>query len=79
MKVSLVSVTPNAEKHIVYVARVSSKRENKRDKPAGLLRYLIKHKHWSPFEHAYMTVEIETSKSIGIQLIRHRSFTFQEF
>ena len=79
MKVSLVSVTPKAEENIVYIARVSSKREDKKSKPEGLLNYLIKHKHWSPFEHSYMSVEIETSKAIGIQLIRHRSFTFQEF
>ena len=79
MKVSLISVTPNAEDNIVYIARVSSKREDKKSKPEGLLNYLIKHKHWSPFEHSHISVEIETSKAIGIQLIRHRSFTFQEF
>ena len=79
MNVKLMAVTPQAEEHIVEVARVSSKREDKRGNPEGLLNYLIKHKHWSPFEHSYMTVEIETSKAIGIQLIRHRSFTFQEF
>ena len=79
MKVELVTVTPNAEEQIVEIARVSSKRTDKKSKPEGLLNYLIKHKHWSPFEHSHMTVEIETSKAIGIQLIRHRSFTFQEF
>ena len=79
MKVSLISVTPKAEENIVYIARVSSKREDKTSKSEGLLNYLIKHKHWSPFEHSHMSVEIETSKAIGIQLIRHRSFTFQEF
>jgi len=79
MKVSLISTTPKAEENIVYIARVSSKREDKKSKPEGLLNYLIKHKHWSPFEHSHMSVEIETSKAIGIQLIRHRSFTFQEF
>ena len=79
MKVSLISTTPNAEENIVYIARVSSKREDKKSKPEGLLNYLIKHKHWSPFYHSYMSVDIETSKAIGIQLIRHRSFTFQEF
>ena len=79
MKVKLISVTPKAEENIVYIARVSSKREDKTYKPEGLLNYLIKHKHWSPFEHSHMSVEIETSKAIGIQLIRHRSFTFQEF
>jgi len=78
-KVNLVSNTPNAEETIVEIARVSSKRTDKKSKPEGLINYLIKHKHWSPFEHASMTLEIETSKAIGIQLIRHRSFTFQEF
>lgn len=79
MKVELIERTPNAEDHIVHVARVSSGRKDKKAKPEGLLNYLIEHKHFSPFEHAYMTLEIETSKAIGIQLIRHRSFTFQEF
>ena len=79
MKVELINKTPDAEMHIVEVARVSSSRKNKKDKPEGLLNYLIKHKHWSPFEHSYVTFEIETSKAIGIQLIRHRSFAFQEF
>ena len=79
MKVTLLNVTPNAEEHIVEVARVSSSRKNKKDKPEGLLSYLVRHKHWSPFEHSYATFEIETSKAIGIQLIRHRSFSFQEF
>ena len=79
MKVTLLNVTPNAEDHIVEVARVSSSRKNKKDKPEGLLKYLVRHKHWSPFEHSYATFEIETSKAIGIQLIRHRSFAFQEF
>ena len=79
MKVTLNHVTPEAENAIVKIARVSSKRTDKVEKPEGLLNYLIKHKHWSPFEHGYMSVEIETSKAIGIQLIRHRSFTYQEF
>ena len=79
MKVELVEVTPNAEERIVEIARVSSSRKDKKAKPEGLINYLIKHSHWSPFEHAFMTLEIETSKAIGIQLIRHRSFTFQEF
>ena len=78
-KVTLVTNTPNAEETIVEIARVSSKRKDKKAKPEGLINYLIKHKHWSPFEHASMTLEIDTSKAIGIQLIRHRSFTFQEF
>ena len=79
MKVTFNHVTPNVEEAIVKIARVSSKRTDKVEKPEGLLNYLIKHKHWSPFEHGYMSVEIETSKAIGIQLIRHRSFTYQEF
>lgn len=79
MNVQLINITPSAEQHIVEVARVSSKRQDKKQDYAGLLRYLINHKHWSPFEHAYATFEIHTSKAIGIQLIRHRSFTFQEF
>ena len=79
MKVSLQSVKPNAEENIVEIARVSSSRKDKKAKPEGLINYLIKHKHFSPFEHSYLTLEIETSKAIGIQLIRHRSFTFQEF
>ena len=79
MKVTLLNSTPKAEEHIVEVARVSSSRKDKKSKPEGLLNYLIKHKHWSPFEHGHVTFEIETSKAIGIQLIRHRSFSFQEF
>ena len=79
MKVTLLNVTPNAEDHIVEIARVSSSRKDKKAKPEGLLSYLVRHKHWSPFEHGHATFEIETSKAIGIQLIRHRSFSFQEF
>ena len=79
MKVKLLNITPDAEEHIVEIARVSSSRKNKKDNAAGLLRYLVRHKHWSPFEHSHATFEIETSKAIGIQLIRHRSFSFQEF
>ena len=79
MNVKLQSVTPNAEDNIVEIARVSSSRKDKKAKPEGLINYLINHKHFSPFEHSYLTLEISTSKAIGIQLIRHRSFTFQEF
>jgi len=79
MKVTLLNVTPKAEEHIVEVARVSSSRKDKKANASGLLRYLVHHKHWSPFEHGHATFEIETSKAIGIQLIRHRSFSFQEF
>lgn len=79
MKVKLINCSPDAENHIVEIARVSSKRTDKKADPEGLLNYLITHNHWSPFEHAYFTVEIQTSKAIAIQLLRHRSFTFQEF
>jgi len=79
MKVELKSITPEAEKTIVEIARVSSTRKDKSENPEGLLNYLIKNSHWSPFEMASMCIEIETSKAIGIQLIRHKSFSFQEF
>jgi len=79
MQVNLKSITPNAEVNIVEIARVSSSRQDKSEAPEGLINYLIKHKHWSPFEHSFITFEIITSKAIGIQLLRHRSFTFQEF
>lgn len=79
MKVSLKSITPNAEVNIVEIARVSSSRQDKSENPEGLINYLIKNKHWSPFQHSYLTFEIVTSKAIGIQLLRHLSFTFQEF
>lgn len=79
MNVKFKTITPNPEVNIVEIARVSSTREDKSEKPEGLINYLIKNNHWSPFEHSMMTVEIVTSKAIGIQLLRHRSFTFQEF
>ena len=79
MKVTLKTVSPNIEQVIVEIARVSSTREDKSENPAGLINYLINNRHWSPFEHGFITMEIVTSKAIGIQLLRHRSFTFQEF
>jgi len=79
MHVNLKVATPRAEQEIVEIARVSSSRKDKTEAPENLIGYLIKNKHWSPFEHASMTLEIVTSKAIGIQLLRHRSFTFQEF
>ena len=78
-KVCLVSVTPDAEKTIGYVARVSNPNNQDNPKVAGLLKYCIKHGHWSIFEQASMTVEIETTRGIAAQILRHRSFTFQEF
>lgn len=79
MQVNLKVITPNVETTIVEIARVSSSRADKSENPTGLINYLIKNKHWSPFEHGFLTLEIKTSKAIGIQLLRHRSFTFQEF
>ena len=79
MKVTLKTISPNIEQVIVEIARVSSTREDKSENPAGLINYLINNRHWSPFEHGTITMEIVTSKAIGIQLLRHRSFTFQEF
>lgn len=79
MNVELKAITPNAEVNIVEIARVSSPRTDKSEAPEGLINYLIRNKHWSPFEHSSITFEIVTSKAIGIQLLRHRSFTFQEF
>ncbi len=79
MNVQLKSITPNAEVNIVEIARVSSSRQNKSESPEGLINYLIKNKHWSPFQHSYLTFEITTSKAIAIQYLRHLSFTFQEF
>ena len=79
MKVELVSVTPDAEKTMAYVARVSNPSNQDNENYAGLLRYCIKHNHWSVFEQSHMTLEIETSRGIAAQILRHRSFTYQEF
>ena len=76
---TLVSVTPDAEKHIAYCARVSNPSNQGNDSFEGLLKYCIKHKHWSIFEQAFLTLEIETTRAIAAQVLRHRSFTFQEF
>ena len=78
-QVKLVSFTPDAEKHIAYCARVSNPSNQENENYAGLLKYCIKHRHWSIFEQAFMTVEIETTRGLAAQILRHRSFTFQEF
>jgi|TARA_Y100000033_G_scaffold10455_1_gene9565 thymidylate synthase (FAD) len=78
-KVCLVSVTPDAEKTIGYIARVSNPANQDNPKVAGLLKYCIKHGHWSVFEQATMTLQIETTRGLGAQILRHRSFCFQEF
>ena len=77
--VKLISVTPDAEKTIGYVARVSNPKNQDNPNVAGLLKYCIKHQHWSIFEQAFMTVEIQTTRGLAAQILRHRSFTYQEF
>ena len=77
--VKLISVTPDAEKHIAYCARVSNPQNQENEKFSGLLKYCIKHQHWSIFEQAFMTLELNTSRGIAAQVLRHRSFTYQEF
>lgn len=79
MNVKLISVTPDAEKQIAYCARVSNPKNQENDSFAGLLKYCIKHRHWSIFEHAFMTVELNTSLAVATQVLRHRSFTYQQF
>ena len=79
MEVSLVRITPDAEKTMAYIARVSNPSNQENDNYSGLLKYCIKHNHWSVFEQSTMTLEIETTRAIAAQILRHRSFTFQEF
>ena len=75
----LISVTPDAEKHMAYCARVSNPANQENEKFSGLLKYCVKHQHWSIFEQAFMTLEINTTRGIAAQCLRHRSFTYQEF
>jgi len=79
MNIRLISVTPDAEKTIAYCARVSNPNNQDQDNYARLLKYCIDHKHWSIFEHGFMTLEINTTRGLAAQILRHRSFTFQEF
>ena len=79
MNVSLANYTPDLERHIAFCARVSNPKNQNNKEFIGLIRYCIKNKHWSIFEHAFVTMEIKTSRIISRQLLRHRSFTFQEF
>ena len=76
---NLIWVTPDAEQLIGKIARVSNPNNEDNPEVEKLIRYLIKHKHWSPFEMASMCVEIHTTRAISAQVLRHRSFTFQEF
>ena len=78
-EVKLISVTPDAENTMAYIARVSNPNNQENPNYAGLLRYCIHHEHWSVFEQSHMTLEIETNRGIAAQILRHRSFTFQEF
>ena len=79
MTVKLITVTPDAEQLMAYIARVSNPSNQDNEKYSGLLKYCIKHNHWSVFEQSSMTLEIETTRAIAAQILRHRSFTFQEF
>ena len=78
-KVTLVHSTPNGDELIAYMARVSNPTNQNNKDSSKLIKYLIKHKHWSPFEMVNMCVEINTTRSISTQILRHRSFSFQEF
>jgi len=78
-QVKLVSTTPDAEKLMAYCARVSNPNNQNNENYAKLLKYCIDHQHWSIFEHGFMTVEINTTRGLAAQILRHRSFTFQEF
>jgi len=79
MSVKLISVTPDAEKMMAYVARVSNPNNQENPNYAKLLGYCIKHNHWSVFEQSFMTLELETTRGVAAQVLRHRSFTYQEF
>ena len=79
MSVSLISVTDKAEELIAYLARVSNPSNQDNPEYSRLIRYLIKHRHWSPFEMAHVVMEINTTRAIAAQILRHRSFSFQEF
>ncbi len=77
--VQLITSTPDAEKSMAYIARVSNPKNQENNDFTKLLGYCIKNEHWSVFEQAYMTLQIETTRGIAAQILRHRSFTFQEF
>jgi len=79
-QVKLIHITPNAEELITYMARVSNPaNQSNTETSQRLIRYLIEHQHWSPFEMVNMCIEINTTRSIAAQILRHRSFSFQEF
>ena len=78
-KVSLISLTPDAEQTMAFIARVSNPKNQTNENFSNLLKYCIKNEHWSVFEQSFMTLEINTTRGIAAQILRHRSFTFQEF
>ena len=78
-EVNLITVTPDAEKTMAYIARVSNTKNQENQDFKKLIKYCISNEHWSVFEQAYMTLQIETNRGIAAQILRHRSFTFQEF
>jgi len=77
--VKLVWATPEIDKHLAYIARVSNPENQANEDIVGLLRYMLRNGHVSPFEMSHMCVEINTTRDIGRQILRHRSFSFQEF
>jgi len=79
MTVRLIQATPNPEENMAYIARVSNPSNQDNPNYAKLLGYCIKHNHWSVFEQSFMTLEIETTRGLAAQILRHRSFTYQEF
>ena len=79
MSVKLISITPDSEKNIAYCASVSNPNNQDSENISGLLGYCIKHKHWSIFEMASMCLELNTTRGLAAQILRHRSFNFQEF
>jgi len=79
MTVNFIQCTPNPEENMAYIARVSNPANQDNPSFEGLLKYCVKHQHWSVFEQAYMTLEISTTRAIAAQILRHRSFTYQEF
>ena len=79
MTVKLIQATPNPEENMAYIARVSNPANQENPNYAKLLGYCIKHNHWSVFEQSFMTLEIETTRGLAAQILRHRSFTYQEF
>ena len=79
MTINLVSVTPDAEKTMAHIARVSNPDNQDNPNYSGLLKYCIKHNHWSVFEQSTMTLEIETTRAIAAQILRHRSLRSKNF